>query len=128
VVVNGRGDGVGAAKGEIEALIAGNDRGSAGPDIVVGAGEATVRGPAGGLPAEVWLVRYDPALIQVPIARGENGGRTLPHRNVVRALVSLGVFRGGESRFALPPSAPHLAQAILVQSGRGGPVLAAARG
>jgi hypothetical protein len=79
-------------------------------------------------PADVWLVRYDPRIIQVPIRRGENGGQTLPHKNVVRALVRLGDWSGPARVFALPPDPGGLKTAILVQSGRGGPILAATRG
>jgi hypothetical protein len=77
--------------------------------------------------ATVWLVRYDPRVQNVPIRAGENGGRTLPHRNIVRELVPLGTWLGAPVRFALPPAAPPLRGAILVQEGKGGPILAATR-
>ena len=128
VVVNGRADAIGSRRGEVEALIARADRGSGGPVIRLGAGGASVSGPAPPHAAEVWLVRYDPRVIEVPIRRGENGGKTLPHRNVVRELVRLGVWTGGARRFALPAGArPELKTAVLVQDGPGGPITAAAR-
>jgi hypothetical protein len=64
----------------------------------------------------------------VPIQRGENGGRTLPHRNVVRQLVKLGVWNGAARAFVLPsPDRVGLKTVVLVQEGRGGVILAAAR-
>jgi hypothetical protein len=78
------------------------------------------------LRGDVFLVRYDPDLVQVPVLRGENGGRTLPHRNVVREFRRLGAFEGAARRFELPmASRPGLKTAILVQAGPGGPILAA---
>ena len=70
-------------------------------------------------------MRYDPRVVQVPIRAGENGGKTLPQRNIVRQLVKLGEWTGEERRFALPPAAPGLATAILVQRPAGGAILAA---
>jgi hypothetical protein len=65
----------------------------------------------------------------VPIRRGENGGRTLPHRNVVKEIVRLGVWNGAPARFVIPPASdPALATAVLVQSAKAGPILAAAKG
>ena len=128
VVVNGRAETVGAAPGEIAALIAKADRGADGPRVTLSAEAVTVSGAKPVRPAEVWLVRYDPRIVQVAIQRGENGGRTLPHKNVVRLLRRLGAWNGGEARFALPgPPAPGLRTAAIVQDGRGGAIIAAAK-
>jgi hypothetical protein len=71
-------------------------------------------------------VRFDPRTIEVPIRAGENGGRTLPHRNIVRELVKLGDWSGNQDSFLLPPSRETgLTTAILVQRGSGGPIIAA---
>ncbi|QUD87585.1 DUF1223 domain-containing protein [Phenylobacterium montanum] len=130
VVVNGRADGVGADKNDFAALVRQGDRGDGGPSLNLAPGAVSVgaaSAPAGG--AEVLLVRYDPRTVQVPIRRGENGGRTLPHRNVVKELVRLGHWSGAAARFSLPPASdPALKTAILVQAGKAGPILAAAKG
>ena len=82
--------------------------------------------PDGG--ADVWLVRFDPNIVQVPVARGENGGRTLPHKNVVHELVRLGGWGGAAKHFDLPDTAAGgMKTAILVQSAYTGPILAAAK-
>ena len=124
VVVNGRDDVVGAERGALEALIRRADRGDSGPSIRLVGRQAVISGAGAGV---VVLVRYDPNLVQVPIGRGENAGRTLPHKNVVREVADLGAWPGGARTFALPaPSRPGLKTAILVQQGVGGPILAAA--
>ena len=77
-------------------------------------------------PATVWLVRYDPRIRDVAIRAGENGGRTLPHRNIVTELRSLGRRTGAATQFAVGPAADKaLLSAILVQRSNGGPILAA---
>ncbi len=126
VVVNGRADTVGQHLAEIEALV----RGSAlsGPQIAVqGAAVAlsAAATPHGGS-ADVWLVRYEPGVIEVPVRRGENTGRTLPHAHVVRSLIRLGAWSGAAERLALPPAPAGLAGAVLVQAAGTGPILAAA--
>ena len=128
VVVNGRSDVLGRDGDELAALVRRDDRGDGGPSITAIAGELDVTGAAPPIAARVLLVRYDPSILQVPIRRGENGGRTLPHRNVVRQLVDLGAWTGGAARYALPVATdPHLRAVILVQTGVAGPILAAAR-
>ena len=128
VVVNGRTDVVGVRKGEIEQAIVRVDRGASGPAVTVSGGRVTIAGAAPPRPAGVWLVRYDPNIVQVPIRRGENGGLTLPHKNVVRSLTRLGDWSGAAKSYALPPpDVSGLKRAILVQAGPGGPILAAAR-
>jgi hypothetical protein len=128
VVVDGRADVVGAQKGEIEALAA-RTRLAGGPAIVLGAKDVTLSGaPAPAKPADVWLVRYDPRVVQVPVRAGENEGRTLPHKNVVKSLTRLGAWSGAAETFPLPASPPGLLTAILVQTPQAGPILAAAKG
>jgi hypothetical protein len=127
VVINGRRDGVGADPKELRSLVAAGDRGDGGPAVSLSP-RAVAIGAGHGPSADVWLVRYDPRVVQVPIKRGENAGRTLPHRNVVRQLVRLGGWRGQARTFPLPP-APDRAfkTAVLVQAPDGGPILAAAK-
>lgn len=130
VVVDGRSHVVGQRMADIERLIAAH-RPFTGPTVIFrdgGVGLAAGSVPAA--PADVWLVRYEPRPIDVPVARGENSGRTLPHASVVRDLVRLGSWSGGAARgFALPePSRTGLSTAVLVQVPNGGPILAAARG
>ncbi len=127
VVVDGRADVVGNARPEIEQLIRAGRLD--GPSVSLGPGAVEVgAGAAPGAPADVWLVRYDPRTVQVPVRAGENTGRTLPIKNVVKSLTRLGDWRGPATRFALPPAAPGLATAVLVQTRGLGPILAAAKG
>lgn len=127
VVVDGKADVVGARPGEIEALIAKETL--VGPTVTLSGGAVDVgAGRAPGSGADVWLVRYDPRVVQVPVRAGENTGRTLPHKNVVRELVRLGEWTGRPAHFAVPAAAPGLSTAVLVQTPHAGPILAAAKG
>lgn len=130
VVVNGRKDGVGVDPRALAALIRAGDRGTGGPSLEVDRGLARLGpGAAPARPADVWLARYDPRIIQVPIRRGENGGKTLPHKNIVRQLVRLGAWTGAAETLRLPPAAdPALRTAVFIQAPKGGPILAAAKG
>ncbi len=92
-----------------------------GNSIEIGTGS-----PAGA--ADVWVVHYDPRTIEVAIKAGENNGRTLPHRNIVKAMTRIGSWNGAAGRLPLPATPPGLKTAVLVQQGRGGPIVSAARG
>ena len=124
VVINGRGDVVGINNGELGRAIHSLDRGVSGPALHLSPESISVDGAGKG--AVVTMVRYDPRVIQVPIKAGENGGATLPHRNVVREVSTLGEWNGGSHRFSLP-KARHagLRTAVLLSQGQAGPVLAA---
>jgi hypothetical protein len=128
VVVNGRLAGVGADPGEIEGLMRRADRGAAGPAVTI-SGAVVEIGAATAPPqgADVWLVRYDPRTLEVQVRRGENAGKTLPHRNIVRELVRLGGWGGPAERFNIPADDSTLGAAILVQTASAGPILAAAK-
>jgi hypothetical protein len=128
IVVNGRLEGVGADRGEMEALIA-KAGAPVGPAITIRNGAAEISASeTPGATADVWLVRYDAHTVEVPVLRGENAGRTLAHRNIVRELVRLGGWSGQAERFDLPAAEPGLSTAILVQTPGAGPILAAAKG
>lgn len=130
IVINGRKDVVGTTLGEIDRAAKALPPLSGGPSVTVAADSVSLGASAKPTkPATVWLVRYDPAIVQVPIKRGENTGKTLPHRNVVRELTKLGVFNGSAQTLRLPLSVQtNLKTAILIQVGPGGPILAAAKG
>lgn len=117
---------LGSNRPAIEAAIIKARAVAAGPAISKTSTGIRVDEAATASPAAVWLVRYDPQTREVPIRAGENGGRTLPHRNIVRELVRLGDWDGHASSFALPPAHEGgLMTAVLVQSGRGGAIVSA---
>ncbi len=127
VIINGRAAVVGSNAGALATAIRANARAVPGPSITVTNGQVTIGATEDSAPATVWLVRYDPRNIAVPIRAGENGGRTLDHRNIVRSLDALGDWRGRAVNFAVPAADPQYRSAILVQQGKGGPIIAAAR-
>jgi len=129
MVVNGAMDLIGNSAEELDRFIgaARNETATAGPQITLNGDTVTISpGSAPADAADVLLVRYDPNVVQVPVARGENTGRTLPHKHVVHELTRLGAWTGAAVRFDLPAATDGLKTAILVQSAFTGPILAAA--
>jgi hypothetical protein len=129
VVVNGRVAGDGLETGELGSLISRGDRGASGPEVNFSGGAIAVsagQAPAGG--ADVWVARYIPRTVEVAIPRGENAGHTLPYKDVVREMALIGHWRGAAATFPLPSGGEAgLAEAALVQTAGGGPMLAAAK-
>jgi hypothetical protein len=132
VVVNGRLDTVGQSVADIDQALRRASLGAGGPAVTLQPTRVAIAGAAPARAAQVWLVRYDPSVLQVPVKRGENTGKTLPIKNVVRELTRLGDWNGGPKSYAVP-AAPRglqvggLKTAVLVQAGPGGPILAAAK-
>ena len=124
LIVDGRAAILGSRKGEVEAVIAKRRTVAGAPDIVGNGDTVTVGQGAASTSAQVWLVDYDPRTVAVPIRAGENGGRTLNHRNIVRRITVLGTWQGKSAVFQLPRRLPGMARAILVQAGIGGPITA----
>jgi hypothetical protein len=126
VVLNGTRAIVGNGQGELARAVAVTDPVSSGPSIAV-AGDQIEIG-AGKGKASIWLIRYDPRFQNVAIGAGENKGRTLPHRNIVRQLVKLGSWSGKAASFTLPAAKiAGLRSVVLVQQGTAGPIMAAKR-
>lgn len=126
MVINGRTSTVGQDFGELRSLIAAENP-LAGPAVNVKGDTATI--DDGGRPAsvtDIWLVRYDAGLVQVPVARGENAGETLPHAHVVRELTHLGLWDGRAQSLPIAPRKSGQKRAVLVQERNGGHILAAA--
>jgi hypothetical protein len=128
VIVNGRGVTVGSNWAQLIATARSADRGTSGPSIAAGNGRVAIGAAPVTGEATVWLVRYDPRTLDVPIRAGENDGKTLAHRDVVRSLAQLGAWHGKAMSFALPKADnPLYRTAILVQQGTGGAIIAAAK-
>ena len=127
-IVNGRGVVTGSNAQALAAEIRKQDRGARGPAITAASGRVTVGAGKPAKPALVWLVRYDPRTQNVRIGNGENGGRVLPHRNVVTAMSLMGTWDGKPLAFSEPAyKDARQRSAVLVQNGRGGAILAARR-
>jgi hypothetical protein len=125
VVINGTTTIYGSNKRELDVALSKARR----TDVVSLAltGDSVRLGEVRGQTGRVWLIRYNPNVVQVPIKRGENGGRTLPHRNVVMELKLLGEWSGQGKTYALPTAGkPGLRTAVLVQT-KNGAIIAAAR-
>ena len=126
IIVNGRRALVGDVRAELNSVIAQSGPLTGGPAIDVAAGKVIVGAGKAAPKTSVWAVDYDPRNQQVAVKAGENGGRTLPHRNVVRRLTRLGDWTGARAAFALAsPENAAYRTAILIQQGVGGPIVAA---
>ena len=79
--------------------------------------------------ATVWLAVISKA-VEVTIPRGENKGKTITYSNVVRELIPIGTWHGKPMTVELARDTfmhRHAERcAVLVQQGRGGPVVGAA--
>lgn len=128
ILINGRAALMGNDRDELMKAIEEHDRGTKGPAIGRTEDKVTIGAAPTKRAATVWLVEYDPRRHKVAVRAGENRGRKLTHRNVVQSLRRLGVWRGKEVSFDLPEAEDRAYRsAILVQEGRGGPIIAAGR-
>jgi hypothetical protein len=124
IIINGKSAITGIKRGELAQNIAATRPISGGPAIEIERDTVTIGKGFG--PANVWLVRYDPRTQNVAIRSGENSGRTLPHKNIVRSLAKLGEWNGEAKDFKLPKAADsQFKSIILVQRPGAGPIIAA---
>lgn len=132
VVVDGRMQASGAQPARIDRLV--KDAARAGhnpPDIrfLMGGRRVDVgsgRAPKGG--ADVWLVRYDPREQDVAVKTGDNKGKTIVQKNVVREVTRLGVWKGRPTAFRLPAASEDgLKSVVIVQGAHGGRVFGVAQ-
>ena len=126
VVLNGTTAIVGNGKGELDRAVAQAARIGKSPAITAANGSVTIGAGKGS--GDILLIHYDPRSQMVSIRAGENGGKKLPHKNIVRKLVTLGSWSGKVASFKLPAKADTAWQSvILVQTKKTGPIVAAQR-
>ncbi len=83
-------------------------------------------GPHPSRAADVWLIRYDPALQEVKVKAGDNKGKVVSARNIVEQMERLGAWSGRARTYVLPKATtPGLKSVILVQGAKGGRIIAA---
>jgi hypothetical protein len=127
-VVNGTAILSGSDPAELARAVHDARSGPPAPAIRAEGRRVTIGAVTGAHPATVWLVRYDPRPRIVNIGRGENSGRSIVQRDVVTNLRAVAQWRGSQLSFEQPPYRdPQQRTALLVQQGRGGPIIAAAR-
>ncbi len=131
VVIDGQAEAAGVQTDRVDKLIRDAARAPRNPPDVAFIGERRVdvgsgRPPKGG--AEVWLIRYDPEELDVEVKAGDNRGKTVTHRNVVREVHRLGAWRGRPTAYRAPKAAEDgLETVLLVQASDGGRIIAAAQ-
>ena len=74
---------------------------------------------------DLWLVAFDREHM-TPIKRGENAGKTLTNRNVVRELRHLGTWHGEARSIPVPTPQQGEVAAVLLQTQATGQIVAAA--
>lgn len=132
MVIDGRYEAVGSRRGEVNRAIV-EARQSGEPRLAIAAKAAgengvnvRVTGAAPEAPAGIWLVRFLREHV-TEVRAGENKGKTLIGRNVVREMTRIGDWTGGEAiiDLATRPDAGH-GCAVIVQPDGQGPILGAA--
>jgi hypothetical protein len=130
MVVGGRINVVGSERGRVlQAIELLRDHPQPGPAIKVTDGRLEL-GATAQRPCRVWLMAFD-RVHDVAIEGGENRGRTIRYRNVVRTILDLGSWDGNPITVSLPLArlaAQHRdAVAVLVQRQSDGVIVAAER-
>jgi len=122
MVINGKHAIVGNGPGELNTSLRRVRPLSGGPSITKGSRQVMVG--AGKGRGDVWLIDYDPRTLNIAIRRGENTGRTLAHKNIVRSISKLGSWSGERKSYQLPALGNrNYKRVILVQRPGLGPIL-----
>ena len=133
VVVDGTREAPGLDRDAVGALIKADAHALAGgPRVELLHGGAKVRvspGERAVTHADVWLMRFDPQARAVKVKAGDNKGRTVTQRFVVRELIRLGGYSGGARTYAAPKAdTPGLSTVVLVQGAHGGRIAGVGQG
>ena len=133
VVVDGVADGTGAGNGEMHEIVgqARQLRTQRDWHISLDTNGSELRIDSDKAEAEIhdiMLVRYDPQQQVVKVGRGTNKGKKLTHRNLVKDVLKIGEWKGGNLTVPLPEMGPRgLETVAFVQAGPGGAIVASQR-
>lgn len=134
MIVDGETDVVGSREPAVHAAIAAraNDMPSVPVDLEGNQHQVHISVGAAAVPgrheATIWLFGLIPQAT-VNISGGENGGRTVTYRNVVREIRAVGEWKGQPVSLSVPRAEagpPHQGVAVLLQQGGYGRVIGAA--
>lgn len=128
MVIDGRYEAVGSRRGQVETVIRKAQQASAKLSVTLtqanGGLTAKVSGDQGGA-ADIFLIEFmDRATTEVE--KGENHGKTLVSRHIVRDMKKLGTWKGTTAHLRLPKDAgegDNRGCAVIVQAPNHGPVL-----
>ena len=128
MVVDGRWQAVGSDRSEVEQALgsARRNRDEVPVAVAVDHGRARITlGQDGArIAADLLLIGFDRRHVTA-VSRGENGGRTLSHVDVVRSIEEIGQFDGGKRTFEVAIRSPSDRVAAILQA-RDGQVLGVA--
>ncbi|PVH81132.1 hypothetical protein DL98DRAFT_548763 [Cadophora sp. DSE1049] len=134
VIADGVSDGTGAERGAVDEIVntARGIRAGMPWHIVVDTNDTELRIDSEGVDVglfDIYLVNYDPKNQVVKVGKGPNKGKKIAHRNLVRDIVKIGEWMGGNLTIDLPDMrAMHgtgLDTVAIVQGANGGPIVAA---
>ncbi|HTK79402.1 MAG TPA: DUF1223 domain-containing protein [Rhizomicrobium sp.] len=134
MIVDGINDVIGSREKAVESAIAARTADMEAIPLNVDADRRQIHitiGPApdrGEQDATIWMFRILPK-VTVNIGDGENGGRTITYRNVVREIRAVGIWKGQPVALDLPRSegaSPGERIAVIVQQGGYGRIVGAA--
>jgi hypothetical protein len=128
MVVDGRWQAVGSDRGEVEQALGSARRTHDDVPVALavdhGRAQITLGQDGGRVVADLLLIGFDRQHV-TEVSRGENGGRTLSHVDVVRSIEEIGQFDGGRRAFEIPIRSPGDRLAAILQA-RDGRVLGVA--
>lgn len=131
IVVDGVSDGIGSRQGEIQEILmkAMSARNQMMWMVGVEMINAELKITSNRFEAEthdVLIVKYDPMQQEIKIGKGPNKGKKMINRNLVKEVMKIGEWKGGEAMISLPEMMGNRFERVaIVQAGSGGAILAA---
>lgn len=133
--MDGLADGTGAEKGAVDEIVssARGLRNGMPWHILVDTNETELRVDSdAGMDVgnyDICLINYDPKVQVVKVGKGPNKGKKVTHRNVVKDVIKIGEWKGGNLTISLPDmssmAGTGLNTVAIVQGVMGGPIVAA---
>lgn len=131
IVVNGVSDGIGSRQGEIQEIVmnAMDSRNQMNWTVEIEKINAELKITSNQFEAEthdVLIVKYDSMQQEIKIGKGPNKGKKMMHRNLVKEVMKVGEWNGGEAMIPLPEMMGNrFERVVILQAESGGAIVAA---